>query len=53
MSDTHSVALQKDLVPGAHLLVGLYRLSDGARLPAYDALGERAPNDAIRLDVLE
>lgn len=51
LSDTHIVQLSGDLPPGAHLLVGLYRLSDGVRLPAYDVMGERALNDAIRLVV--
>jgi hypothetical protein len=53
LSDTHVIALQEALPPGAYLLVGLYRLGDGVRLPAYDAQGERAPNDAIKLDALE
>ncbi len=53
LSDTHVVILQDDLPAGAHLLVGLYRLADGARLPAYDAMGERVLNDAITLDAFE
>ncbi|MCP4515957.1 MAG: hypothetical protein GY824_12110, partial [Delftia sp.] len=53
LSDTHVVSLQDDLPSGAYLLVGLYRLSDGTRLPAYDAMEKRALNDAIRLDALE
>ena len=53
LSDTHVVILQDDLPAGAHLLVGLYRLADGARLPAYDAIGERVLDDAITLDAFE
>jgi 4-amino-4-deoxy-L-arabinose transferase-like glycosyltransferase len=51
LADTHVVPLKGGLPPGAHLLVGLYRLADGARLPVHDATGERIPNDAIWLDV--
>jgi hypothetical protein len=51
LADMHVVPLKGDLPPGAHLLVGLYRLADGARLPVYDATGARVPSDAIRLDV--
>jgi hypothetical protein len=39
--------------PGASLLVGLYRLSDGGRLPAIAETGERAPDDAIQLVLLD
>ncbi len=35
------------------LRFGLYRLSDGTRIPAYDAAGERYPDDAIRLHDVE
>ena len=36
---------------GAYLLVGLYRPTDGARLPVRAATGERVPDDAIVLDI--
>lgn len=51
LADTHVVTLQDDPPANAHLLIGLYRLADGARLPAYTAQGERVLNDAIRLDI--
>lgn len=56
LADTHVVRLDRDatgtsLPAGTHLLVGLYRLGDGTRLPAYGASGERVPGDAIRLDL--
>jgi 4-amino-4-deoxy-L-arabinose transferase-like glycosyltransferase len=50
LSDTHSIPLGDRLLPDAYLLVGLYRLADGTRLPAYTAHGDRVPDDAIRLD---
>jgi len=53
LADTHTVPLPDDLPEGAYLLVGLYRLADGMRLPVYAATGERVPNDAIRLDAYE
>jgi hypothetical protein len=53
LADTHIVPLPNDLPTDAHLLIGLYRLADGARLPVYTALGERVVNDAIRLDVYD
>ena len=53
LADTHIVPLEGELPTGAYMLVGLYRLADGTRLPAYTATGERALDDAIslRLDV--
>ncbi|MCP4538657.1 MAG: hypothetical protein GY832_16100 [Chloroflexi bacterium] len=53
LADTHVVPLPNDLPANVHLLVGLYRLADGARLPVYTAQGERVLNDAIRLDVYD
>ncbi len=53
LSDTHVMSLPDDLPADTYLLVGLYRLADGARLPVYMAQGERVPNDAIRLDVYD
>jgi hypothetical protein len=49
LADTHAILLEDGLPEGAYLLVGLYRLADGVRLPAYTAAGERVPNDAIVL----
>jgi 4-amino-4-deoxy-L-arabinose transferase-like glycosyltransferase len=49
--DTHLVILDGSLPADGYLLVGLYRLEDGARLPAYTATGERVLHDAIRLDL--
>jgi 4-amino-4-deoxy-L-arabinose transferase-like glycosyltransferase len=51
LADTHVVRLEDGLPEGAYLLVGLYRLADGTRLPAYTATGERVPDDAIMLDL--
>jgi hypothetical protein len=56
LADTHVVLLDRaatsaSLPAGTHLLVGLYRMGDGTRLPAYGASGERVPDDAIRLDL--
>lgn len=49
--DPHVIALTDDLPIDAHLQVGLYRLGDGVRLPAYDDAGNRLLNDAIPLEV--
>ena len=51
--DTHVVGLTSPPSLDAYLLVGMYRLADGTRLPAYTATGERVPNDAIRLDLYD
>jgi len=49
--DTHVLTLADDMPPGEYrLLVGLYRLDTGARLPALDASGRRWPNDAVALE---
>ena len=53
LADTHSVSLEDDLPTGVYLLVGLYRLADGTRLPVYTATGENVPNDAIVLYVYD
>jgi hypothetical protein len=53
LADTHVVPLPDDLPADTHLLIGLYRLADGTRLPVYTALGERVLNDAIRLDIYD
>ncbi len=48
--NTHIVLLQHAPPVSGYLLVGLYRPTDGTRLPVYTARGERVPNDAIMLD---
>ncbi|MEE8390489.1 MAG: hypothetical protein V3S14_06790 [Anaerolineae bacterium] len=50
LADTHILLLQRAPPVSGYLLVGLYRLTDGTRLPVYTARGERVPNDAIMLD---
>jgi len=53
VSDRHGIALPDNLPPGAYqLMTGLYRLSDGARLPARDAQSRRYPNDEAPLGEL-
>jgi len=48
--DARALALPADLPPGKYtLFVGLYDPASGARLPATDATGGRAPNDAVEL----
>ena len=50
VADLGRVALDGGALPaGASLRVGLYRLRDGARVPAYTAEGDRLPDDAIPL----
>ncbi len=49
LRDPHPVIIKTVPQDDAHLSVGLYRLSDLTRLPAYDATGTRLPNDAIGL----
>jgi hypothetical protein len=49
--DTHPVMLDGPFPADGYLLVGMYRLEDGSRLPAYAATGERVLYDAIRLDL--
>lgn len=51
LADKRSVHLQGCASGGTHLLVGLYRPSDGTRLPPYTAAGERVPDDAIVIDL--
>jgi hypothetical protein len=52
LADTHAIPLAGDLPASAVLRVGLYRLTDGVRLPIYDAVGERVADDALLLDAL-
>jgi hypothetical protein len=54
LADPHLVRLQAgvemDALPaGAYMLVGLYRLKEGTRLPVFDESGVRVPNDAVRI----
>ena len=50
VADTRALALPGDLPPGEYtLFVGLYDPASGARLPAIDVTGTRAPNDAVEL----
>jgi hypothetical protein len=44
--------LEPDALPaGAYLLVGLYRLEDGTRLPVIGPDGARAAHDAVRIEL--
>jgi hypothetical protein len=50
--DGYTLALPSDAPPGEYTLeVGMYCLETGERLPAYDADGQRWPEDAVRLSV--
>jgi hypothetical protein len=51
LADVRTIALHNGRPAGAYLLVGLYRLADGARLPVHTAEGERMPDDAVRLEI--
>jgi hypothetical protein len=51
LADTHVIPIKADLVAGARLSVGLYRLEDGTRLPVYAPTDARVPEDAIPLDL--
>lgn len=54
VADPREVVLPADLPPGRYeLLVGLYSLETGERLPAFDAQGTRLPNDAVPLSDVE
>lgn len=46
---------EADYRPGARhsILVGLYRLSDGSRIPAFDPAGQRLKDDAVVLHEIE
>ena len=51
--DRYSLSLRDDAPPGDYrLLVGMYDLSTGLRLPAFAADGQRLPDDAIQVAVL-
>jgi len=50
--DQRVIQVPSDAPPGEyHLLVGMYRLETGQRLPAYDTDGRHWPDDAVRLPV--
>ncbi len=54
IDDARTVPLPNDLPAGHYgLLVGLYDLQTGQRMPAFDAQGARLPADAIPLAVVE
>jgi 4-amino-4-deoxy-L-arabinose transferase-like glycosyltransferase len=45
--DAHPLPLPDPLPAGLRLRVGMYRPTTGRRLPAYDAQGQRLPDDAV------
>ncbi|HDD24958.1 MAG TPA: hypothetical protein ENF52_05950 [Chloroflexi bacterium] len=47
LADAHQMAWPGDLPVGAHFLVGMYRLTNGGRLPVYTARGIHVPDEAI------
>lgn len=50
--EERSIPLETSVVlENARLAIGLYRLSDGARLPVLDAAGQRLSNDQIVLNL--
>jgi 4-amino-4-deoxy-L-arabinose transferase-like glycosyltransferase len=51
LGDVHVLSLDGARPANVYLLVGLYRLADGMRLPIHTATGERIPDDAIKLDI--
>ncbi|MBN2392918.1 MAG: hypothetical protein JXR84_19460, partial [Anaerolineae bacterium] len=51
LTDKREIAIENAGSKPAYLLVGFYRLGDGARLPVVDANGQRVTDDAIRLEV--
>jgi len=53
IEDSYDILLDGDLPPGDYeLSVGMYDIETMERLPAYDAAGERQPEDRIVLGVL-
>jgi hypothetical protein len=51
LADARTIPLHDGWPDGGYLLVGLYRLADGARLPVFTADGARMQDDAIRLKI--
>jgi len=50
VADEHILVIGRDAPPGEYrLVVGMYELATGKRLPAFDEGGERLPGDAIPL----
>jgi hypothetical protein len=50
-ADVHLVLSDEAVREEGHLLIGMFRPQDGVRQPVYTLQGDRAPNDAIRLDM--
>jgi 4-amino-4-deoxy-L-arabinose transferase-like glycosyltransferase len=50
-ADPHVISLTEDVPADVYLLVGLYRPTDGVRLPAHTSTGERVRDDAVRIDL--
>ncbi len=54
ITDVHTLSIPTGLSPGEyHLLVGMYILESGERLPAFDRQGTRLPADAVPIGSLE
>ncbi len=52
--DRFAIPIRQDAPPGVyHLVVGMYNLATGERLPAVDERGQRLPDDAITLSDVE
>ena len=52
--DRYDIVVREDAPEGSYsLLVGMYDLATGARLPAVDERGRRLPNDAIILGAID
>ncbi|MCK4472175.1 MAG: hypothetical protein KAW49_10360, partial [Anaerolineae bacterium] len=54
VADHHIILVPSDLPLGEHpLLVGMYLLETGERLPAFDEQGARLSADAVPLGIVE
>jgi hypothetical protein len=51
LADARTISLHDGWPADGYLLVGFYRLADGARLPVRTADGERVLDDAVRLEI--
>jgi hypothetical protein len=52
--DRYAIPVRQGAPPGVyHLVVGMYNLATGERLPAVDEQGQRIPDDAITLSDVE